>query len=76
MFSDKFELLDSEGNVIATKCILHHLRVVLTDRGGVKLGETFTVRSVVNSRQVFTVTDKTSSEEWHEFDRKCQMLFD
>ena len=76
MYSDKFELLDLEGNVIATKSILHHLRNVLAERGGVKPGEEFTVRSLVNSKQVLTVTDKTSFEAWHEFDRECQWLLD
>lgn len=76
MYSDKFELLDADGNVIATKSILHHLRVVLADRGGVKPGETFTVRSVVNTRQILKVTDKTTPAAWHEFDRECQMLLD
>ena len=76
MYTGKFELLNADGNVIATKTILHHMKIVLVERGGVKPGETFFVRSVVNSRQVLKITYKTPAEAWHDFDRECQWLLD
>jgi len=69
MYTDKFELLNADGNVIATKTILNHMKIVLVERGGVKPGETFFVRSVVNSRQVLKITEKTPAEAWHDFER-------
>ncbi len=38
MYTDKFELLDADGNVIATKTILHYMKIVLAERGWSKAG--------------------------------------
>jgi len=75
LFLDRYELLDTEGNIIATKPVVHHLRMIINDHGGIKPGEIYTVRSVITGRTL-KVTSKTPSAAWHEFDRECAMLID
>lgn len=75
LFLDHYELLDLEGNIIATKPVVHHLRMIIADRGGIKPGEVFTVRSVTTGRTL-KATSQTPSAAWHEFDRECAMLID
>ena len=75
LFLDGYELLDAEGNTIAKKYVVHHLRMVIADRGGVKLGDEYIVRSVTTGRTL-KVTSKTPSAAWHEFDRECAMGID
>ena len=75
LFLDGYELLDAGGNIIAKKYVVHHLRMVIADREGVKPGEVYTVRSVTTGRTL-KVTSKTPSAAWHEFDTECAMLID
>ncbi|MCI6869549.1 MAG: hypothetical protein MR853_02310 [Selenomonadales bacterium] len=75
LFLDRYELLDTEGNIIATKPVVHHLRMIIADRGGVKHGDEYIVRSVTTGRTL-KVTSKTPSAAWHEFDRECAMGID
>ncbi|WP_027407204.1 hypothetical protein [Anaerovibrio sp. RM50] len=75
LFLDSYELLDADGNIVATKPVVHHLRMVINDNGGIKPREVYTVRSV-KTGLTLKVTSKTPSAAWHEFDRECAMLID
>ncbi len=72
--SDRFELLDEAGNVIATKSMVPHLQRLLIERG-IKPGETYLVRSTAARREL-KVTTETTLDEWRKFNYECEMALD
>ena len=71
---DTYLLSDLDGNIIAKREIIHHLRLILNERG-IKPNEKFIVRSWVTGFELF-VTDTTTADEWRDFDDKCKYALD
>ncbi len=71
---DTYLLSDLEGNIIAKREIIHHLRLILNERG-IKPNEKFIVRSWVTGFEFF-VTNTTTAGEWRDFDNKCKYALD
>ena len=71
---DTYLLSDLDGNIIAKREIIHHLRLILNERG-IKPNEKFIVRSWVTGFE-FYVTNTTTAGEWRDFDDKCKYALD
>ncbi len=68
--TDKFVLMDEEGNVLVKKMMVSHIKVFL-DEKGIEPGQKFLVKSKYTDCE-FSVTESTTAQEWRDFSDKCE----
>ena len=74
MVTDRFILKDEEGNILAEKAMVEHLKVLLDDMRP-EPGRRFVIKSKVTG-YVFEISETTTAEDWREFSDKCLMALD
>ncbi len=72
--TDSFILTDEEGNVIAKKMKVEHIKAIL-DEGGINPGHKYSVKSEYTDCEL-VVTEVTTVKEWRDFSEKCELALD
>ena len=72
--TDRFILADEDGNIIAKKMVVEHIKVILDERG-IEPGQKYSVKSEYTDCELI-VTESTTTKEWRDFSEKCEWALD